>query len=182
MQVSWEFRWRRSQADAAPTARSCQLVTRPPHCRFEPFQLVTANCKGNRNSQARPLPPPAPHARGAREAEGLIGGRLEELALGVKEGVEERSPAPARRRLRRAEHPLPPWRPAFPKTQHMCGVAQIEAKQAPKTPSISFHFVPFLSANPALSMRCAGDRAKKKIHCPSSAPKPYRTWRKLRRG
>ena len=169
---------RRRQADAAPTAPSCQPITRLAHCRFERFQLVRAERTDVCNSQARPLPSPAPHARGAREAADLIGGRLEELALGVKEGVEERSPAPALRRLRRAEHPLPPWRPAFPKTQHMCGLGEIEAKQAPKAPSISFDFLPFLSENPALSIRCAGDRAKKKIHCPSSPPEPCRTWRR----
>ena len=29
---------RRRQADVAPTPQSCQLATRPAHCRFEPFQ------------------------------------------------------------------------------------------------------------------------------------------------
>ena len=98
------------------------------------------------NSQARPLPSPAPHARGAREAAGLIGGRLEELALGVKEGVEERSPAPARRRLRSPEHPLPLWRPAFPNTQRLCGLG---ADRCQTSPQSAFHFVPF----PSISFR-----------------------------
>src|SRR5271165_6562414 len=41
---------RRRQTDGAPTAHSCQLVTRLAHCRFERFQRVRAragsNCTG----------------------------------------------------------------------------------------------------------------------------------------
>ncbi len=59
-------------------------------------------------------------------------------------------------------------------------IARQIASQAPKIPSISFNFLHFLSANRALSTGCAGNRAKKKIHCPSFAPKPYRTWRRGR--
>ena len=33
---------RRRRADAAPTTPSCQLMTRPSHCRFERFQVVRA--------------------------------------------------------------------------------------------------------------------------------------------
>ncbi len=33
---------RRRQTDGAPTSHSCQLVTRPAHCRFERFQRVRA--------------------------------------------------------------------------------------------------------------------------------------------
>jgi hypothetical protein len=48
----------------------------------------------------------------------------------------------------------------------MRGLAQIKAKQATKAPSKSFRFLPFLSANRALSKRCAGYRAKKKFIAP----------------
>ena len=48
----------------------------------------------------------------------------------------------------------------------------------PKAPSISFNVLHCLSANRALSMRCASNRAKKKIHCPSSRPEPCRTSRR----
>jgi len=30
--------WRQPQAGVAPNPNPCQLLTRPPHCRFEPFQ------------------------------------------------------------------------------------------------------------------------------------------------
>ena len=33
---------RRRKTDGAPTAHSCQLVTRPAHCRFERFQRIGA--------------------------------------------------------------------------------------------------------------------------------------------
>ena len=57
----------------------------------------------------------------------------------------------------------------------------MKPNQPPKPlqfPSLSFNSLHFLSANRALSMVCAVTRAKKKIHCPSFAPKPYRTWRR----
>ena len=38
---------RRRQTDGAPTAHSCQLVTRPAHCRFERFQRVGARAGSN---------------------------------------------------------------------------------------------------------------------------------------
>ena len=99
----------------------------------------------------------------------MIGDRsLEELAL--SEGRTSNAFAgSARRRLRRTSIPCPRGVRRFQKRQHMCFLAQIEAEQDPKAPSIFFHFLPFLSANRALSMRCAGDRAKKKIHRPFPA-------------
>jgi len=33
---------RRRHTDRAPPSHSCQLVTRPPHCRFERFQRIRA--------------------------------------------------------------------------------------------------------------------------------------------
>ena len=45
-------------------------------------------------------------------------------------------------------------------------IARQIASQAPKTPSISFNFLHFLSANQGLSMACAVFWAKKKISLP----------------
>ncbi len=62
----------------------------------------------------------------------------------------------------------------FQRRAGCAGRAQIEANQAPKAPSISFRFFPFLSANLALSIGCAGRRVRKKILCPSSRRVPRR--------
>ena len=62
----------------------------------------------------------------------------------------------------------------FQRRAGCAGRAQIEANQAPKAPSISFRFFPFLSANRSLSTGCAGRRARKKILCPSSRRVPRR--------
>ena len=89
-------------------------------------------------------PDPAAHAQGAPEAP----------LLSAERGIEARS-----RFQRRGKRAPIPRREAF---------------KARKTPSISFHFLQFLSANRGLSMGCAGCRGRKQFHRPFSPPARYR--------
>jgi hypothetical protein len=66
---------RRRRTDAAPTAHSCQLVTRPAHCRFERFQRV-----GERRDAAgreRPIASPSPRPLAAKRGEGNVGSAID---------------------------------------------------------------------------------------------------------